>query len=160
MHPNRPAARRGPSPHAHHDHYRHGMVTLFAALDYLSGKVLAHTANRHRHRESLAFLKKIDASVDADKEIHIICDNYATHNIPESRLGSSATRLPFAFTPTSASWLNLMERFLSRPARKVIRLGSFQSVPQLVADIFSLFRASNSNPPDINGLPTPARSAR
>jgi hypothetical protein len=74
-------------------------MTLFAALDYLSGKVLAHTANRHRHREWLTFLKKIDASVDADKEIHIICDNYATHNIPESRLGSSATSASICIYP-------------------------------------------------------------
>ena len=60
----------------------HGTVTLFAALDYLSGKVLAHTAQRQRHNEWLAFLKKIEDSVAPDKEIHIICDNYATHKHP------------------------------------------------------------------------------
>jgi transposase len=107
----------------------------------------------------LAFLKKIDASVDADKEIHIICDNYATRKHPrvKARLVRNE-RFHLHFTPISASWLNPMERFFGEIARKVIRLGSFQSVPQLVADIFSLFRASNSNPPDINGPPNPARN--
>lgn len=119
-----------------HDYYRHGTVTLFAALDYLSGKVLAHTAKRHRHNEWLAFLKKIDSSVAPDKEIHIICDNYATHKHPKVKSWlARRKRIHLHFTPTSSSWLNMVERFFGEITRKVIRLGSFQSVPQLVADI-------------------------
>ena len=107
-----------------HDYYRHGTVTLFAALDYLSGKVLAHAAKRHRHNEWLAFLKKIEGSVAPDKEIHIICDNYATHKHPRVK-----------------AWLAFGEI-----TRKVIRLGSFQSVPQLVADIFRFLEHHNLKP--------------
>lgn len=130
-----------------HDYYRHGTVTLFAALDYLSGKVLAHTANRHRHSEWLAFLKKIDASVAADKEIHIICDNYATHKHPRVKAWlARKKRFHLHFTPTSASWLNLVERFFGEITRKVIRLGSFQNVPQLVADIFRFLEHHNLKP--------------
>lgn len=130
-----------------HDYYRHGTVTLFAALDYLSGKVLAHTANRHRHNEWLAFLKKIDGSVAADKEIHIICDNYATHKHPTVKAWLACKkRFHLHFTPTSGSWLNLVERFFGEITRKVIRLGSFQSVPQLVADIYRFLDHHNLKP--------------
>ena len=65
-----------------HDYYRHGTVTLFAALDYLSGKVFAHTAPRHRHQEWPAFLRKIDQQVAPEFDLHIICDNYSTHKHP------------------------------------------------------------------------------
>jgi len=130
-----------------HDYYRHGTVTLFAALDYLSGKVLAHTASRHRHNEWLAFLKKIDASVPEGKDIHIICDNYATHKHPKVKSWlARRTRIHIHFTPTSGSWLNLVERFFGEITRKVIRLGSFQSVPQLVADIFRYLDRHNLKP--------------
>jgi transposase len=130
-----------------HDYYRHGTVTLFAALDYLSGKVLAHTAKRHRHNEWLAFLRKIDASVSPDKEIHIICDNYATHKHAKVKAWlARRKRFHLHFTPTSGSWLNLVERFFGEITRKVIRLGSFQNVPQLVADIFRFLDHHNLKP--------------
>lgn len=130
-----------------HDYYRHGTVTLFAALDYLTGKVLAHTANRHRHSEWLAFLKKIDSTVASEKEIHIICDNYSTHKHPRVKSWLSRNkRFHLHFTPTSASWLNLVERFFGEITRKVIRLGSFRSVPELVADIFRFLDRHNLKP--------------
>ena len=131
-----------------HDYYRHGTVTLFAALDYLSGKVLAHTANRHRHSEWLAFLKKIDASVAADKEIHIICDNYATHKHPRVKAWL-AHHQRFSYSspppppPRGSTWWNA---FTAKLPRKVIRLGSFQNVPQLVADIFRFLEHHNLKP--------------
>ena len=120
-----------------HDYYRHGTVTLFAALDYLSGKVFAHTAPRHRHQEWLAFLRKIDKEVAPELELHIICDNYSTHK--HAKVTAWLKRHPrfhLHFIPTSSSWLNLVERFFGEITAKVIRPGSFRSVGALVADIF------------------------
>jgi hypothetical protein len=95
-----------------HDYYRHGTVTLFAALDYLSGKVFAHTAPRHRHQEWLAFLRKIDQATAPELELHIICDNYATHKHAEVTAWLKRhPRFHLHFIPTSSSWLNLVERF-------------------------------------------------
>jgi transposase len=109
--------------------------------------VLAHTANGHRHGEWLAFLKKIHASVTPDKEIHILCDNYATQKHPRVKAWlARKKRFHLHFIPTSASWLNLVERFFGEITRKVIRLGSFQSVPQLVADIFRFLEHHNLKP--------------
>jgi hypothetical protein len=91
-----------------HDYYRHGTVTLFAALDYLSGKVFAHTAPRHRHQEWLAFLRKIDKEIAPELELHIICDNYSTHK--HAKVTAWLKRHPrfhIHFIPTSSSWLNL-----------------------------------------------------
>jgi transposase len=130
-----------------HDYYRHGTVTLFAALDYLSGKILTHTAARHTHRQWLDFLRKIDREVPADLEIHVICDNYATHK--HSKVRSWLDRHPrfhLHFTPTSSSWLNLVERFFGELTRKVIRSGSFRSVGALVADILRFLENRNRDP--------------
>ncbi len=130
-----------------HDYYRHGTVTLFAALDYLSGKVLAHTSKRHRHQEWLRFLKKIEEKVDAEKDIHIICDNYATHKHPKvNEWLKSHPRLTLHFTPTSSSWLNMVERFFAELTSQVIVRGSFRSVPALVADITRWIGQHNGNP--------------
>ena len=130
-----------------HDYYRHGTVTLFAALDYLSGKVFAHTAARHRHQEWLAFLRKIDREVSPELDIHIICDNYATHK--HAKVITWLKRHPrfhLHLTPTSSSWLNLVERFFGEITRKVIRSGSFRSIGALVADIFRFLDHHNLNP--------------
>jgi transposase len=130
-----------------HDYYRHGTVTLFAALNYLSGKVLAHTARCHRHRQWLAFLRKIDAAVPRDQAIHLICDNYATHKHARVRAWLQRhPRFQVHFTPTSASWLNLVERFFGEITRRVIRSGSFRSVPELVARIFQFLDHHNLQP--------------
>jgi transposase len=130
-----------------HDYYRHGTVTLFAALDYLSGKVFAHTAPRHRHQEWLAFLRKIDSQVDPALDLHIICDNYSTHK--HAKVASWLKRHPrfhLHFIPTSSSWLNLVERFFGEITRKVIRPGSFRNVGALVADIFRFLDHHNLSP--------------
>ena len=141
-----------------HDYYRHGTVTLFAALDYLSGKVSAHTATRHRHQEWLAFLRKIDREVSAEFEIHIICDNYATHKHPKViTCLKRHPRFHLHLTPTSSSWLNLVERFFGEITRKVIRSGSFRSVGALVADIFRFLDHHNLHPKplSLDGQPAP-----
>ena len=141
-----------------HDYYRHGTVTLFAALDYLSGKVFAHTAARHRHQEWLAFLRKIDHEVSAEFDIHIICDNYATHKHPKVITWLKRhPRFHLHLTPTSSSWLNLVERFFGEITRKVIRSGSFRSVGALVADIFRFLDHHNLNPKPYRWTANPHR---
>jgi len=130
-----------------HDYYRHGTVTLFAALNYLNGKILAERAPRHRHQEWLKFLRKIDAEVSAELKVHLILDNYATHKHPRV-LGWLAKRPRFKlhFTPTSASWLNLVERFFRDLSQDVVLPGSFSSVPDLVTAIWSYLEERNLKP--------------
>jgi len=130
-----------------HDYYRHGTVTLFAALNYLNGKILAERAPRHRHQEWLKFLRKIDAEVSAELEVHLILDNYATHKHPRV-LGWLAKRPRFKlhFTPTSASWLNLVERFFRDLSQDVVLPGSFSSVPDLVTAIWSYLEERTLKP--------------
>ena len=111
-----------------HDFYRHGTVTLFAALDYLSGKVFAHTAPRHRHQEWLALLHKIDQEIAPEFELHIICDNYATHKHAKvTPWLKRHPRFPHPFHSHLFLWLNLVERFFGEITAKVIRPGSFRS---------------------------------
>ena len=130
-----------------HDYYRHGTTTLFAALDYLSGKVIAATKKRHRHQEWLAFLKQIDREVAPNLEVHLILDNYATHKHPKVRRWlEKRSRFHLHFTPTSSSWLNMVERFFGEITRRVIRSGSFKSVGQLVAAIVGFLAQHNENP--------------
>jgi transposase len=130
-----------------HDYYRHGTVTLFAALNYLNGKILAERAPRHRHQEWLKFLRKIEAGVPEPLEVHLILDNYATHKHPKV-LGWLAKRPRFKlhFTPTSASWLNLVERFFRDLSQDVVLPGSFASVPELVAAIWNYLEERNLKP--------------
>src|SRR5271156_2336933 len=130
-----------------HDYYRHGTVTLFAALNYLNGKILAERAPRHRHQEWLKFLRKIDAEVSPELEVHLVLDNYATHKHP-AVLGWLAKhpRFHLHFTPTSASWLNLVERFFRDLSQDVVLPGSFGSVAQLVAAIWSYLAERNLKP--------------
>ena len=140
-----------------HDYYRHGTITLFAALNYLSGKVLAHTARRHHHREGLAFLRRIDAAVPPNQDVHLICDNYATHK--HARVRAWLARHPrfhVHFTPTSASWLNLVERFFGEITRRVIRPGSFRSVAKLVARIYQFLDHHNLQPKRFTWTADPA----
>jgi transposase len=142
-----------------HDYYRHGTVTLFAALDYLSGKVFAHTARRHRHQEWLAFLRKIEREVPAELDVHLICDNSATHKHAKVLAWLKAhPRFHLHFTPTSSSWLNLVERFFGEITRKVIRCGSFRSVGALVADIFVFLNHHNLNPKPYRWTADPRRT--
>ena len=126
---------------------RHGTVTLFAALSYLSGKVFGLTAARHTHTEWLVFLKLLERETPPGLDLHLILDNYATHK--HSKVKAWLARHPrfhLHFTPTSSSWLNLVERFFADLTAQVVREGSFGSVGQLVADIESYLLARNLAP--------------
>ena len=102
-----------------HDYKRHGTTTLFAALDVLTGSVIGQCLPRHRHVEFLKFLRKIDREVPKRLRIHLILDNYATHNHPNVRAWlSKHPRFELHFTPTSSSWLNMVEIFFSRADRQ------------------------------------------
>lgn len=130
-----------------HDYYRHGTITLFAALNYLTGKILAERAPRHRHQEWLHFLRKIDQEVSSELEVHLIVDNYATHKHPKVlRWLNKRPRFKLHFTPTSASWLNLVERFFRDLSQEVVLPGSFGSVPELVQAIWSYLEERNLRP--------------
>lgn len=130
-----------------HDYYRHGTITLFAALNYLNGKILAERAPRHRHQEWLKFLGKIDAETPKGLDVHLILDNYATHKHPKViRWLAKRPRFKLHFTPTSASWLNLVERFFRDLSQDVILPGSFTSVPELTTAIWSYLEERNLKP--------------
>ena len=130
-----------------HDYYRHGTLTLFAALDYLEGKVLAHSTQRHRHQEWIQFLKTIDKEVPADLAVHLILDNYATHKTPQvKRWLKRHPRFHLHFTPTSSSWLNLVERFFRDLSQDVVLPGSFGSVQELKDAIFGYLDERNLAP--------------
>jgi|SRR5690242_9823156 len=130
-----------------HDYYRHGTVTLFAALNYLNGKILAERALRHRHQEWLKFLKTIEAAVPPEAAVHLILDNYATHKHPAvKRWLAKRPRFHLHFTPTGASWLNLVERFFRDLSQDVVLPGSFSSVNELVAAIGAYLETRNLKP--------------
>lgn len=130
-----------------HDYYRHGTVTLFAALNYLNGKILAERAPRHRHQEWLKFLKGIDAEVPGDLDVHLILDNYATHKHPKVLAWvAKHPRFHLHFTPTSSSWLNLVERFFRDLSQDVVLPGSFTSVKELSAAIGDYLAERNLRP--------------
>jgi len=116
---------------ATHDYVRHGTTTLFAALNVLDGTVLGRCMQRHRHQEFLRFLNAVEAAVPAGKLVHAILDNYGTHKHPKvvAWLGRHP-RWTFHFTPTSCSWLNAVETFFAKLAKRRLRRGSF---PSLVA---------------------------
>lgn len=130
-----------------HDYYRHGTLTLFAALDYLEGKILAHSTQRHRHQEWIQFLKTIDQEVPAGLEVHLILDNYATHKTPQvKRWLKKHPCFHLHFTPTSSSWLNLVERFFRDLSQDVVLPGSFTSVQELKEAIFGYLPERNLAP--------------
>jgi transposase len=130
-----------------HDYKRNGTTTLFAALDVLTGKVIGQCLPRHRHGEFLAFLRTIDRAVPKRLQIHLILDNYATHKHPDVKAWlAKHPRFHPHFTPTSASWLNMVEGFFSQLTNKAIRRGAFASVPELIAAIDAYLAAHNTNP--------------
>ena len=130
-----------------HDYKRNGTTTLFAALCTLSGYIISECMPRHRHQEWLKFLKKIDANVPKDLDVHIICDNYATHKHPRvQRWIGRNPRFHVHFTPTSASWLNMVERFFRDLTDKQIRRGVFKSVDDLNVAIDDYIAGHNQNP--------------
>ena len=116
-----------------HDYVRHGTTTLFAALNIADGKVIGECQPRHRHQEWLKFLRLIDLQTPPDRELHLILDNYATHKHPKVKAWLERhPRFHLHFTPTSASWLNMVERFFRDLTTKRLRRGVFHSVPDLV----------------------------
>jgi transposase len=130
-----------------HDYKRHGTTTLFAALDVKTGKVIGDCMSRHRAREFLKFLRNIDKAVPARRDIHLILDNYATHKTPEVRAWlDKHPRFKLHFTPTSASWLNLVERFFAEITSRRIRRGSYASVDDLEAAIYDYLAQHNEQP--------------
>lgn len=130
-----------------HDYERHGTTTLFAALNVAVGKIIAQCQPRHRHQEFLRFLKQIDTALHPSLEVHLILDNYGTHKHPKVKKWFRAhPRYHVHFTPTSASWLNQVERWFAEITRKRIRRGTFRSVPDLVNTIQEYIRENNKNP--------------
>jgi transposase len=130
-----------------HDYTRHGTVTLFAALNAIEGKLIARTEARHTHVEWLRFLKQIDRETPKGLDIHLIQDNYATHKHPKVKAWLERhPRFKCHFTPTSSSWMNLVERFFADLTEDVIRTGSFASVGELVRDIDAYLAGRNANP--------------
>jgi len=130
-----------------HDYKRHGTTTLFAALSTLDGSLISCCQQRHRHEEWLVFLRQINRETPKDKEVHLICDNYATHKHPNVQAWLARhPRFHVHFTPTSASWLNMVERFFRDLSTQRLVRGVFRSVPELIAAIKAYVAAHNKNP--------------
>jgi transposase len=130
-----------------HDYKRNGTTTLFAALDVLTGSVIGECLPRHRHVEFLKFLRTIDREIPKRLQVHLILDNYATHNHPNVRAWlAKHPRFELHFTPTSSSWLNMVEIFFAKLTDKAIRRGIFHSVPDLIDAIQTYLAAHNENP--------------
>jgi transposase len=130
-----------------HDYKRNGTTTLFAALNMLDGKVIGTCMPRHRHREFLCFLRLIDQQTPAGLDLHLIVDNYATHKTPGVKRWLKAhPRFHLHFTPTSASWINMVERFFAEITRKRIRRGAFKSVAELKSAIMEYLEKHNVDP--------------
>jgi transposase len=130
-----------------HDYKRNGTTCLFAALNVLSGKVIGTCYPLHRHEEFLKFMRKIDRETPPERPLHLILDNYGTHNHPDVKVWfQNHSRFHLHFIPTSSSWLNLVERWFGEITRKRIRRGVFKSVPELVAAIKEFIRLNNQNP--------------
>ena len=130
-----------------HDYKRNGTATLFAALNTLDGKVISLCAERHRHQEWLRFLRLLDRRTPADKQLHLIADNYATHKHPKvQRWLQRHSRFHVHFTPTSASWLNMVERFFRALTVNRLRRGVFRDVIELVEAIDGYVDHHNEHP--------------
>jgi transposase len=130
-----------------HDYKRHGTTTLFAAMSTLDGSVISRCAQRHRHTEWLDFLRQIDRETPKGKELHLVCDNYATHKHPVVKAWlEKHPRFHVHFTPTSASWLNMVERFFRSISTDRLDRGVFRSVPELVSAIEEYITVHNQNP--------------
>jgi transposase len=130
-----------------HDYKRHGTTTLFAALNTLNGQVIGTCMDKHRHQEWLRFLRLIEQQTPPGKDLHLIVDNYATHKHEKvQRWLKRHHRFHLHYTPTSASWLNMVERFFRDLTVRRIRRGVFRSVEQLQADIRDYLAQHNRNP--------------
>ena len=133
-----------------HDYKRNGTTTLFAALNPANGEVYGLCQQKHRHQEWLKFLRMIDQTVAADKEIYLICDNYSTHKHERvQRWLEAHKRFHVRFTPTSSSWLNMVERFFRDLTQNRLRRGVFQDLEQLIMAIGEYIDGHNQNPKPI-----------
>ena len=140
-----------------HDYVRHGTLTLFAALSYLDGKIISQTAPRHTHRQWLAFLKHLDKETPEELTLHLIIDNYGTHKAPKvkswvkwrngrQQKKCGCDRMVMHFTPTSSSWMNMVERFFRDLTEDVVREGSFTHVRELEDSIVQYLAQRNLTP--------------
>jgi transposase len=130
-----------------HDYKRNGTATLFAAMSTLDGTVISMCDDRHRHQEWLKFLRVIDDVTPPDKELHVIADNYATHKHPKVRKWLARhPRFHMYFTPTSSSWLNMVERFFRDLTEQRLRRGIFRDVQELTMAIGDYIDKHNDNP--------------
>ena len=130
-----------------HDYKRNGTTTLFAALNTLDGSIISRCEPHHRHTEWLTFLRQIERETPTDKSLHLICDNYATHKHPKVQEWiAKHPRIHLHFTPTSASWLNMVERFFRDITVERIRNGVFRSVSELIDAIDQYVAVHNKNP--------------
>ncbi len=132
---------------ATHDYERHGTTSLYAALNVQSGEVLSALHQRHRAVEFLKFLKTIDATVPAELGVHLVLDNASSHKTPAVRRWlAQHPRFRLHFTPTSSSWINLVERWFAELTTKLLRRGRHRSVRALNADIRNWIDTWNENP--------------
>ena len=130
-----------------HDYKRNGTTTLFAALNVLTGVVIGQCMAKHRNIEFLKFLRTIDGQVPKELQIHLILDNYGTHNHDNVKAWlAKHPRFHLHFIPTSSSWLNMVERWFRDLTDKAVRRGVFKSVPDLIAAIEAYLEANNSDP--------------
>jgi len=130
-----------------HDYIRHGTTSLFAAFDVSSGSVIAHHYRRHRQQEFLRFLKLIDAAVPKELDLHLVLDNYATHKTPKVKDWLIRhPRFHLHFTPTSGSWLNLVERWFAELTNRKLRRSAHRSVTELETDVRKWINEWNTDP--------------
>jgi transposase len=130
-----------------HDYKRNGTTTLFAALELAQGKVVGECYQRHRHQEFLKFLRRLNEEFPGPVALHLVMDNYGTHNQPEVRAWlKKHGRFRFHFVPTSSSWLNLVERWFGELSSQCIRRGAFGSVEDLKEAISEFLAAWNEKP--------------
>jgi transposase len=130
-----------------HDYKRNGTTTLFAALDVLEGRVIGRCMQRHRHQEFIRFLNAIEAEIPVGKIIHVILDNYGPHKHPKTRAWLVRhPRFVFHYTPTSASWLNAVEGFFAKLAKRRLKRGVFCSIVDLQAAINRFLAETNDDP--------------
>jgi transposase len=130
-----------------HDYKRNGTTSLFAALNIADGSIIGECMKKHRHQEWIRFLNLIRKNTPKDKEIHIICDNYATHKHAKVKAWQKRNpRFHFHFTPTCASWLNMVERFFRDLTVNRLRRGVFRAVPELIKAIEGYIANHNENP--------------
>ncbi len=130
-----------------HDYIRHGVTSLFAALNVATGEVIGECHQRHRSKEFVAFLARIDHEVPANLDVHVVLDNYATHKTPAvKRWLAKHPRFTFHFTPTGSSWLNQVERWFALISGRMLRRGVHRSVKQLVSAIDAYVKTNNARP--------------